>query len=352
VRQRLLEARRRESGFTLIELLIVIVILGVLAAVVVLAVGAFNDRGEAAACKSDVKSVEVAVEAYRAKRGTYPTDLGKLVNDPDNPGDNYLRSLPNIEPNSGEYWIEYEASTGTVTGRINNGEGEGAICAGGLPTATAGEPGGGTPSTSAAPSPQAPGAVTGLSVSNTTQNSVTITWSAPSGSVTNYTVQWSTNSNFNNPSTATPNAPPHTISGLSSGTNYYIRVAANNEVGSGPWTQIQATTWSSPSTPNNVNVNANNCTNGSGGTRNCTATWNASSGVPAPEYDWEVVRRTGSGSSATCNFNNGPGRQTGTTSSLSVQMTGLSDNQTHCFHVRARNAAGQSNWSSTVTFTP
>ena len=46
VRQRLREARKTESGFTLIELLIVIVILGVLSAVVVIAVGAFNDRGE------------------------------------------------------------------------------------------------------------------------------------------------------------------------------------------------------------------------------------------------------------------------------------------------------------------
>ena len=37
------EARENESGFTLIELLIVIVILGVLAAIVVFAVGGIND---------------------------------------------------------------------------------------------------------------------------------------------------------------------------------------------------------------------------------------------------------------------------------------------------------------------
>ena len=44
VLQRLRAARKNESGFTLIELLIVIVILGVLAGIVVFAVGAFNDR--------------------------------------------------------------------------------------------------------------------------------------------------------------------------------------------------------------------------------------------------------------------------------------------------------------------
>ncbi|WP_329002402.1 prepilin-type N-terminal cleavage/methylation domain-containing protein [Kribbella sp. NBC_00709] len=63
---------RNQSGFTLIELLVVIVILGVLSGVVVFAVSGIQDRGNAAACKTDKKSVEVAVEAYYAKNGTYP----------------------------------------------------------------------------------------------------------------------------------------------------------------------------------------------------------------------------------------------------------------------------------------
>jgi type II secretion system protein G len=70
---RIREAKKNESGFTLIELLIVIVILGILAAIVVFAVGGVTDRGAKAACKSDVKNVEVAVEAYFAQNGTYPT---------------------------------------------------------------------------------------------------------------------------------------------------------------------------------------------------------------------------------------------------------------------------------------
>jgi type II secretion system protein G len=118
VRQRLLEARRKEGGFTLIELLIVIVILGILAAIVVIAVGAFNDRGQKAACKSDVKAVEVAVEAYRAKTSNYPTDLGALVPD-------YLRELPptqNIDGPTGlpaggtgrDYYITYWPTGGTT----------------------------------------------------------------------------------------------------------------------------------------------------------------------------------------------------------------------------------------------
>lgn len=76
--QALREARKQESGFTLIELLIVIVILGVLAGIVVFAVSGINDRGNASACKSDMKTVEVAQEAYYAKNAAYAPDLAAL----------------------------------------------------------------------------------------------------------------------------------------------------------------------------------------------------------------------------------------------------------------------------------
>jgi general secretion pathway protein G len=72
--ERARKAREDESGFTLIELLIVIVILGILAGIVVFAVGGVTDRGTKAACQSDLKSVEVAVEANFAQNGTYPAD--------------------------------------------------------------------------------------------------------------------------------------------------------------------------------------------------------------------------------------------------------------------------------------
>ena len=62
-----------DKGFTLIELLIVIVILGVLAGITVFAVSNFTSTSVQAACKADYKSVEVAVEAYKAQVGIYPT---------------------------------------------------------------------------------------------------------------------------------------------------------------------------------------------------------------------------------------------------------------------------------------
>jgi general secretion pathway protein G len=86
--ERVREARKNESGFTLIELLIVIVILGVLAGIVVFAVGAFNNDGKAAACKADVKNVEIAQEAHLAKSGAYAGSVDQLV------GSKFLREAP------------------------------------------------------------------------------------------------------------------------------------------------------------------------------------------------------------------------------------------------------------------
>ena len=74
-----LKKMRQEEGFTLIELLIVIVILGILAAIVVFSVSGITDRGSSAACKSDASELITASEAFYAQGGTYPAAWGDIV---------------------------------------------------------------------------------------------------------------------------------------------------------------------------------------------------------------------------------------------------------------------------------
>ena|SRR5207253_827820 len=67
-----LQAKRNEEGFTLIELLIVIIVLGILAAIVVFAVSNTRKDSVASACKTDVKSIQLSAEAVNTKTGSYP----------------------------------------------------------------------------------------------------------------------------------------------------------------------------------------------------------------------------------------------------------------------------------------
>ena len=59
-----------ESGFTLIELLIVIVVLGILAAIVVFALSGVTGKSITAACQSDAKTIGVGVAALQAENPT------------------------------------------------------------------------------------------------------------------------------------------------------------------------------------------------------------------------------------------------------------------------------------------
>jgi prepilin-type N-terminal cleavage/methylation domain-containing protein len=63
-----------QKGFTLVELLVVIVILGILAAVVVFAVSGITSKGQSSACTIEVRTVNTALQAFNAKSVTnsYP----------------------------------------------------------------------------------------------------------------------------------------------------------------------------------------------------------------------------------------------------------------------------------------
>jgi general secretion pathway protein G len=97
--------RRDEGGFTLIELLIVIVILGVLAAIVVFSVRGIQDTGDESACKTNLRTAETAVEAYYAENGSYPANLAAVVPD-------YLKSDPSAAGVDAKIRVNYATVAG------------------------------------------------------------------------------------------------------------------------------------------------------------------------------------------------------------------------------------------------
>ena len=78
--------RHRHAGFTLIEILVVVVILGILAALVVPRIMERPDEARVVATKSDIRGIMSALKLYRLDNGVYPSteqSLMALVQKPD-----------------------------------------------------------------------------------------------------------------------------------------------------------------------------------------------------------------------------------------------------------------------------
>jgi len=65
--------QRKQQGFTIVELLIVIVVIGILAALVVTTFTGIQRRARDTERETDVKAIHGQVEAYYAQNGRYPT---------------------------------------------------------------------------------------------------------------------------------------------------------------------------------------------------------------------------------------------------------------------------------------
>ncbi|MGU2529205.1 GspG family T2SS major pseudopilin variant XcpT [Pseudomonas aeruginosa] len=99
--------RRQQSGFTLIEIMVVVVILGILAALVVPQVMSRPDQAKVTVAKGDIKAIAAALDMYKLDNFAYPSTqqgLEALVKKPTgNPQpknwnkDGYLKKLP-VDP--------------------------------------------------------------------------------------------------------------------------------------------------------------------------------------------------------------------------------------------------------------
>lgn len=94
---------QRSLGFSLIEVMVVVVILGILAALVVPKIISRPEEARVVKAKQDVLAIQSALDLYKLDNGFYPTTdqgLQALVTKPSTspvPSDwkSYLKSLPN-----------------------------------------------------------------------------------------------------------------------------------------------------------------------------------------------------------------------------------------------------------------
>jgi len=114
----------RSGGFTLIEVLVVVVILGILAAIIVPNIMDKPGQAKITKAKADIRGIESALNMYRLDEHDYPkTDQGleALVN-------KYLPRLP-TDPWDKEYLYLYPGNHGTfdvyTLGRDGQPGGEG-----------------------------------------------------------------------------------------------------------------------------------------------------------------------------------------------------------------------------------
>ncbi len=79
---------RRQAGFTLIEIMVVVIIIGILAAIVAPNVIGRVDDARVTAAKSDIATIEGALKLYRLDNFSYPETqygLDALVTRPSDP---------------------------------------------------------------------------------------------------------------------------------------------------------------------------------------------------------------------------------------------------------------------------
>lgn len=109
-------ARRGQQGFTLIELMIVMIIIGVLAAIAVPAYVQSVRHAREAVLKEDLHTLRAAIDSYTVDKGKAPQGLSDLVDA------GYLKSMP-TDPmtNSSDTWVPAESDMLSTTDQTDAG---------------------------------------------------------------------------------------------------------------------------------------------------------------------------------------------------------------------------------------
>ncbi len=102
-------SNRQKRGFTLIELMLVVVILAVLASLIVPKFTGQSKKAKVIAAKSDISTLELAIDTFEIHMGRYPTNsegIRALIEEPSNAEDwdgPYLKRGVPKDPWGNEY---------------------------------------------------------------------------------------------------------------------------------------------------------------------------------------------------------------------------------------------------------
>lgn len=111
----------KKSGFTLIELLVVISIMAILSAIGFVTYNSVLKQGRDAKRQADVRSIQSALEQYRADQTGYPASLppaGAPFKSPDN-SKTYLNQMPQ-NPLGTAYFYEPVSMSYCLYGNLEN----------------------------------------------------------------------------------------------------------------------------------------------------------------------------------------------------------------------------------------
>ncbi len=115
-----------DSGFTLVELIIVIVVIGILAAIILVAYSGVTERAKVSSYADGLKKVEKAMQLYIVEKGysAWPKDsdltgsanptINSIISDTSG-FSNYLQSAPNVDGISPSLW-RYDNDLDTYNG--------------------------------------------------------------------------------------------------------------------------------------------------------------------------------------------------------------------------------------------